>query len=100
MFMELKLPKATIKCFEDNLICKGIVEGTCSVQRTRHIENKYQFIRDHYVDKKLELYHVPTDEQIADIFTKNLPRPKFEKQRSKLCIIDPKMKGSVEMTCD
>jgi hypothetical protein len=48
-------------------------------------------ISNHYVheciaDKKIELYFVPTEDNTADIFTKNLGHLKFERFRGWLGI--------------
>jgi len=55
-------------------------------QKTKHIDIRHHFIRDHINAKGIELNHVPTDEMTADILTKPLPKPAFEKLRTKLGI--------------
>jgi hypothetical protein len=40
--------------------------------RTKHIEIRHHFIRDHVERGDIELIHVDTKHQIADIFTKFL----------------------------
>jgi len=55
-------------------------------QKTKHINIWYYFIRDHINTKDIKLNYVPTDEIIADIFTKPLPKPAFKKLRIKLGI--------------
>jgi len=55
-------------------------------QKTKHIDIRHHFIRDHINAKDVELNHVPTDEMTADILTKPLPKPAFEKLRTKLGI--------------
>ena len=52
--------------------------------RTKHIDVCYHFIREALENKLLEIKYVPTDENIADIFTKPLSRPLFEKFRKML----------------
>ena len=56
-------------------------------QKTKHIDIRHYFIRDHINTKDIELKHIPTMEMIADILTKPLARPAFELLRSKLSII-------------
>ena len=51
---------------------------------TKHIDVHYHFIRKALKNKLLEIKYVPTDENIADIFTKPLSRPLFEKFRKML----------------
>ena len=52
--------------------------------RTKHIDVCYHFIREALKNKLLEIKYVPTDENVADIFTKPLSRPLFEKFREML----------------
>ena len=47
--------------------------------RTKHIDIRYHFIRQHVDEGSIELIYCPTHENTADIFTKPLPRPQFEK---------------------
>jgi hypothetical protein len=52
--------------------------------RTKHIDVRYHWIREAVEDEKIEIEYVPTAENIADIFTKALPRPAFIKLRAML----------------
>ena len=47
--------------------------------RTKHIDLQYHFIHEAVKDSKIQVKYVPTDDNISDIFTKPLPRPKFAK---------------------
>jgi len=47
-------------------------------QKTKHINIRYYFIRDHINTKEIDLKYVLTGEMTADILTKPLPRPAFE----------------------
>jgi hypothetical protein len=40
---------------------------------------QYHFIREAVEDGKIEVKYIPTDNNVSDIFTKPLPRPKFVK---------------------
>ena len=44
---------------------------------TKHIDLRYHFIREAVEDGKIKVKYVPTDENVSDIFTKALPKPKF-----------------------
>ena len=44
----------------------------------KHIDLRYHFIRETIEDNKLSITYIPTKENIADIFTKALGRPKFK----------------------
>nr|GEV77294.1 hypothetical protein [Tanacetum cinerariifolium] len=45
--------------------------------RTKHIDIRYHFIKDHILRGDIEFHFVPTDLQLADIFTKPLAEPSF-----------------------
>ncbi|GJY62541.1 hypothetical protein Tco_0463198 [Tanacetum coccineum] len=45
--------------------------------RTKHIDIRYHFIRDHILKGDIKLHFVPTDLQLARIFTKPLAEPSF-----------------------
>nr|GEW56013.1 retrovirus-related Pol polyprotein from transposon TNT 1-94 [Tanacetum cinerariifolium] len=46
--------------------------------RSKHIDNHHHFIREQVERGVVELYFVTTNYQLADIFTKALPRQRFE----------------------
>nr|GEU31517.1 retrovirus-related Pol polyprotein from transposon TNT 1-94 [Tanacetum cinerariifolium] len=46
--------------------------------RSKHIDIQYHFIREQVKKGVVKLYFVSTDYQLADIFTKALPRERFE----------------------
>jgi hypothetical protein len=46
--------------------------------RTKHIYLRYHYIRESVENKKISLSYIPTHDNVADIFTKALPRPKFQ----------------------
>ncbi|GJQ96967.1 hypothetical protein Tco_0008106 [Tanacetum coccineum] len=46
--------------------------------RSKHIDIRHHFIREQVEKGMVELYFVTTDYQLADIFTKALPRERFE----------------------
>ncbi|GJR41997.1 hypothetical protein Tco_1310100 [Tanacetum coccineum] len=46
--------------------------------RTKHIDIQYHFIKEHVEKGTVELYFVETEYQLADLFTKALPKERFE----------------------
>ncbi|GJX41992.1 retrovirus-related pol polyprotein from transposon TNT 1-94 [Tanacetum coccineum] len=52
--------------------------------RSKHIDIRHHFIREQVEKSVVELYFVTTDYQLADIFTKALPRERFEFLLSRL----------------
>lgn len=52
--------------------------------KSKHINTKFHFIKDEIKNGTLHLNHVPTNENLADILTKALPRPLFSTLASAL----------------
>nr|GEZ36246.1 retrovirus-related Pol polyprotein from transposon TNT 1-94 [Tanacetum cinerariifolium] len=46
--------------------------------RTKYIDVRYHFIKDHVEKETIELYFVGTEYQLADLFTKSLPEARFK----------------------
>ena len=84
MKIEIKDPML-IYCDNTNAIniSKNIVMHT----RTKNIAIKYHFLRELVQDKEIKLEYVNIVEQIADIFTKPLPKDEFLYLRGKLGVI-------------
>ena len=53
-------------------------------QRTKHIDIKYHFIREKHQDKEIEIVYTSTENQLADLFTKPLPTPRFNHLRKQI----------------
>ncbi|GKB97654.1 hypothetical protein Tco_0983791 [Tanacetum coccineum] len=58
--------------------------------RTKHNDIRYHFIRDHILKGDIELHFVPTDLQLADIFTKPLASPSFTRLVAELGMLNIK----------
>jgi hypothetical protein len=77
----LELPTTV---YGDNKAANILGESDGFHDRTKHIESRYFVIR-HWVKKDLlKIEYVPTEDNISDIFTKPLARPRFEKLRDLL----------------
>ena len=53
-----------------------------STKRTKHIDIRYFYVGDHLQNKSLSLHHCPTDEMLADYFTKPLQGSLFVRLRN------------------
>ena len=63
--------------------CANLLTGdTVTNQRTKHIDVRYHHIRQLVQDKVLEVKRVPTEHNLADLFTKALPKDRFRKLTS------------------
>ena len=54
--------------------------------RTKHIEVDYHFVHEKVVRGDISIQFISTDDQIANIFTKALPSPRFLRLSSKLLV--------------
>ncbi|KAI3681234.1 hypothetical protein L6452_36023 [Arctium lappa] len=57
---------------EAEYVAAGSSNNPVLHSKTKHIEIRYHFIRDHVMNGDIELHFIPTDFQLADIFTKPL----------------------------
>ena len=71
----------------DNTSAINISESPVMHSKTKHISIKYHFLRDQVSQKVVKSEYIDTKEQIADIFTKPLPKEAFEHLRHKLGVI-------------
>ena len=74
----------------DNHSCIKLSETLVFHDKSKHIEIKYQYIRDMVEKGVVELLYIATDEQIADVLTKPLSRVKLEYFRDKLGVVPRK----------
>lgn len=61
--------------------------------RTKHIAIRHHFIREAIEDEEVQLSFCKTNDQVADIFTKALPREKIQKLRESLGVQEQHIKG-------
>ena len=55
---------------------------------TKHIAIKHHFIRESIEERQEQLVFCESKEQVADIFTKALPREKFQQLREALGVME------------
>jgi hypothetical protein len=81
-----KLSKVPLLC--DNESAIRMADNPVEHNRTKHIDIRYHFLRDHQQKGDIEIAYVSTHNQLADIFTKPLDEKIFSKLRNELNIID------------
>jgi hypothetical protein len=81
-----ELDPTVIYC--DNRSCIKLSENHVFHDQSKHIEIKYHFIRDRVQKRAIKLQYVSTNHQVVDIFTKGLPKGKFEHFKEKLGVIE------------
>ena len=70
-------PKQPLAIFTDNQAAMAIAESQGLNRRTRHIEVRYHYIREHVQRKSIKLHYIPSAENTADIGTKTLEAGPF-----------------------
>ena len=79
--------------FCDNMLAISMVKNPVFHQRTRHINRKYHFIREALQEGVINVKFCRSEEQLADIFTKALPKYRFKQLRLKLGVKPVKSLG-------
>ncbi|GJR69811.1 retrovirus-related pol polyprotein from transposon TNT 1-94 [Tanacetum coccineum] len=77
-----------VPIFYDNTSAITISNNKVLHSRTKHIDIRYHFIRDHILKGEIKLHFVPTDLQLADIFTKPLAEPSFTRLVAELGMLN------------
>ncbi|EDK44043.1 conserved hypothetical protein [Lodderomyces elongisporus NRRL YB-4239] len=70
--------------YEDNTTAISLAKHPYKHHQTKHIDVKLLFIRDHIISGNIKVEYIQTERQIADMLTKSLPKPQFEKLKD-LC---------------
>nr|ABA98303.2 retrotransposon protein, putative, unclassified [Oryza sativa Japonica Group] len=78
-----------VPLFCDNTSAINIAKNPVQHSRTKHIDIRFHFLRDHVEKGDVELQFLDTKLQIADIFTKPLDSNLFAFLRGELGIIHP-----------
>jgi hypothetical protein len=68
----------------DNQSAISLCKNPVLHELRKHIEILYHFIRDCVDDGSIDVQYVCTNEQLADILTKPLSRPRFQEMRDKI----------------
>ena len=71
----------------DNTSCVTLSKDPMFHENTKHINNKYHYIRKPVQDGLLQLQYISTDEHVVDILTKSLPNKKLVYLRDKLGLV-------------
>jgi hypothetical protein len=80
------LSKVPLLC--DNESAIRMADNPVEHSRTKHIDIRHHFLRDHQQKGDIEVFYVSTENQLADIFTKPLDESTFCRLRSELNVLD------------
>ena len=77
-----------VDVLEDNQGCIALAKNPVSHARSKHIDIRHHFIRDAVEEGVINLVYCRTDEMLADILTKPLPREQFIKLRTWMGMVE------------
>ena len=80
MGVEVRRP-ITVNC--DNVGAIFLGHNAKASAWTKHINIRYHFIREHVIDGIVKIVFVRSEENDADIFTKNVSRATYDRHSSK-----------------
>jgi hypothetical protein len=72
----------------DNESAIRMADNPVEHSHTKHIDIRNHFLRDHQQKGDIEVFHISTENQLADIFTKLLDEKTFCRLRSELNVLD------------
>ncbi|GJY89986.1 retrovirus-related pol polyprotein from transposon TNT 1-94 [Tanacetum coccineum] len=84
-----------VPIFCENTSAISISNNPVLHSRTKHIDIRYHFIKDHILKGDIELHYVPTKLHLADIFTKPLAEPSFTRLIAELGMLNIENSKSV-----
>lgn len=91
LLISLGLPhQGPVKLLGDNTSSLFLARKDHDTARSKHIDIAHHAIRDEIARGTVDVQHVPTGDQLADVFTKPLDRIKFEHARTTIGVHSPK----------
>ena len=70
--------------YEDNQGAIELSKNPKHHNRTKHIDISYHFVHEKVASNEIAAEYCPSEEMLADIMTKGLPKISFEKMRTAL----------------
>jgi hypothetical protein len=80
------LSKVPLLC--DNESAIRLADNPIEHSHTKHIDIRHHFLRDHLQRGDIDIYHISTENQLADIFTKPLDEKRFCRLCSEQNVLD------------
>jgi hypothetical protein len=80
------LSKVPLLCDNESEI--RLADNPVEHNHTKHIDIRHHFLRDHQQRGDIDIYHISTENQLADIFTNPLDEKRFYRLHSELNVLD------------
>jgi hypothetical protein len=80
----------------DHQAALALMRNPTHHQRAKSIDVCHHFLQERVARGEINLMFVPTNEMLADVMTKALPKPQFEKHRAKLGLVEVCENGSAD----
>ena len=72
-----------VTVYQDNQSAMSLVKrGYSASEKTRHVNIRYFFVKDRVDSRELHIEYLPTEDMVADFFTKPLQGELFRKLRA------------------
>ena len=68
----------SIIIYDDNQSCIDYTKNPTAYKRTKHIDQRYHFVKDQVLLNSINIRKIPTEENLADILTKPLEVGRFQ----------------------
>lgn len=65
--------------YEDNQGAIALSKNPVCRQRSKHGDIKYHFVRSAHTEGKISIEYCPTADMVADVLTKPVLKPKFDR---------------------
>ena len=85
--MRITLPRTPV-VWCDNLSIILLYSNPILHAKTKHINLDLYFVHEKVIQKLIDVRHVPSSDQITNVFTKVVPSSRFPLLRSTLKVID------------
>ncbi|KAK4325723.1 hypothetical protein Pmani_003666 [Petrolisthes manimaculis] len=76
--------KGPLLLYEDNKSTIAMSKNPQFHGKTKHIDIKFHYVREKCIENVIQLVYCPTNDMVADIFTKGLNKDKFKRLREML----------------
>ena len=76
--MDLGYPQLPTLLLIDNTVAIGLANDTINKKRSKSMDMRFFWLRDRVSQQQFVVEHIPGQHNVADFFTKTLPKSKFD----------------------